>query len=267
MNAAFPRNSVNRFVPILLAAVLALSGCDDDLFSSNQEVAREPFSFAVEVTTQTILRLDTKNGNITVAGVTDSDSVIIEGMREVGSETLEDAEAHLDNLQVDIGVLENEIVVRTIQPSQADGRNYVVNYEIKVPRDLVVLIDNANGNITVQAMDNNVLVDNANGNITLADISGSVFVGVANGQVDCEVTLPANDAIDITTGNGNIVLLIPASTSADFSANVGNGNITVSNLVLQDMTSTSRSVTGRLGAGEGQIVLVTGNGNITAVGF
>jgi hypothetical protein len=48
---------------------------------------------------------------------------------------------------------------------------------------------------------------------------------------------------------------------------VGNGSISIAHLDLQDATFTRNLVTGRLGSGDGQISLTTGNGNIAAVGF
>jgi len=267
MNDVSLGTGLARIAPIILAVVLGLSGCDDDLFSSDQEVAQEGFSFDVEVTTQTRLQLNAINGNITITGTSNSDSVFITGVREVRSDTFEDAEANLENLQVDVDVRETVIRVTTIQPEDPDGRTYVVNYEITVPADLLEVIRNANGNVTLESIDADVDITNANGNITLTDIAGSALVDLGNGQVDGRVTLPSGGTIDIAIGNGGIELAIPQSTSAQFAAAVGNGAVTVSNLTLEDMVASTKSVVGRLGSGDGEIVLTVGNGAITVVGF
>ena len=258
---------LGRIAPIILAVALGLGGCDDDFLSPDQEVAREDFSFDVEVTTQTRLQLNAINGTITITGASNSDSIFITGVREVRSETREDAEANLENLQVDVDVQETVIRVTTIQPEDPDGRTYVVDYEITVPADLLEVIRNANGNVTLQSIDADVDVTNANGNIILSNIAGSAMVDLGNGQVDGRVTLPANGTIDIAVGNGGIELSIPQSTSAQFAASVGNGAVTVSNLTLEDMVASTQSVVGRLGSGDGEIVLTVGNGAITVVGF
>jgi len=57
------------------------------------------------------------------------------------------------------------------------------------------------------------------------------------------------------------------STSAAFSAAVGNGSIETSNLELQNLVRTSKTAMGVLGEGNGAITLQTGNGRITASGF
>lgn len=67
--------------------------------------------------------------------------------------------------------------------------------------------------------------------------------------------------------NGNLVLDIPESTSAQFAAQVVHGSIGTSNLVLHDVETSPTTLTGTLGAGQGSIDLRTVNGGITAPGF
>jgi len=247
--------------------LLPLAGCSEDLTGSNRFEAQEPFSYAVEVTTQTAVVLNGINGDIEFVGVAGLDSVFVEGTRRVFSNSLADAEAHLPDVDVVIDVRTGEIGVQTEQPSPSGGRNYVVDYQVTVPIDLRVQIENANGNIVVESLENTARAQVANGNVILDDILGDVLAQTGNGNIVCTATLTAEGQLSLTTGNGNINLQIPTSTSAQFSAAVGNGVITISGLSLQDPTITANLVTGRLGAGDGQIALATGNGNITAVGF
>ena len=247
--------------------LLPLMGCNEDLTGSNQFEAQAPFSFAVEVTTQLAVTLNGVNGDIEFAGVAGLDSVRIEGVRRVFSNSIADAEAHLPDIEVVIDVRAGEIGIQTEQPSSSSGRNYVVDYQVTMPSELLAQIENANGNITVESLENTARAQVANGNVVLDDISGDALAQTGNGNIVCRATLPAAGQASLTTGNGNINLQIPTSTSAQFSAAVGNGIITVSNLSLQDQTITANLVTGRLGAGDGQVTLATGNGNITAVGF
>lgn len=250
----------------LAALLLPLTSCSEDLTGSNRFEAQEPFSFAVEVTTQTAVVLNGVNGEVEFVGVAGLDSAYVEGVRRVLSNSLADAEAHLPDVEVVIDVRAGEIGVQTEQPSSSSGRNYVVDYQVTVPIDLLVQIENANGNISVESLENTARAQVANGNVILDDIVGDVLAQTGNGNIVCTATLPAAGQLSLTTGNGNINLQIPTNTSAQFSAAVGNGTITVSGLNLQDQTITPNLVTGRLGAGDGQISLATGNGNVTAVG-
>ncbi|UCC49874.1 MAG: DUF4097 family beta strand repeat protein [Gemmatimonadota bacterium] len=253
-------------LPLLLATMLGLTSCDD-VSGPAEEVAEEPFSFDLYAADQSRLVLEGINGTITICGASGTDSLFIDGVRQVWAQTLEDAGAHLDDLQVEVEAVAESVVVRTIQPTGTSDRTYVVNYELVIPARLEVLVSSANGTITIESIENTVSVANANGDITLDHISGSAFVGLANGNVALRVTLPLDGTINISVANGTIGLWIPSNTSAEFSAGVANGTISTSNLVLQNSSSTATSLSGTLGAGQGEILLSVGNGQITVVGF
>ncbi len=259
-----------RTVPaiLLLATSVVSTGCLGDIFGNDDRVVTDnPFEVLVDVTTQTNLQLEAINGSITVTGEAGRSTVLVAGIREVQADNLEEAEAGLELLDVVVSELQDAIRVRTIQPEEPDGRSYIVNYEITVPDDLVVVITNANGVIEVSSINNTVDIVNANGDIVLEDIFGSTLVELGNGGVEAEVALPAGGMITIAVGNGGIGLSLPLSTSAEFSASVGNGSIVVLDLDLQNMTTTTGSVTGILGGGDGLITLAVGNGGITVIGF
>jgi hypothetical protein len=98
--------------------------------------------------------------------------------------------------------------------------------------------------------------------------AGNVDVELVNGSVDGTVTLPAHGEIRFASGNGDLDLRIPASTSATFAAFVNNsGSISRENLDLTDVVQTNRSLTGILGDGAGAIELETTNGHVHVAGF
>lgn len=235
--------------------------------SNTDFVAKESFSFTVAVEDHARLRLEGVNGNITVTGKSDSDSVLITGEKRVGSESIEDAQEHLQVLEVKVQDLGDEVFVKTIQPEKTYGRNYSVDYNVTLPRNLQVFADNVNGTVIVNSLDNAAWVDNVNGQVTLNGIFGSAGVTLINGQIEGEITLPSGGAIGMSVVNGNIGLNIPTATSAEFSASVTNGTISFYNLYLQNQVSAPDSLTGRLGDGQGIILLITVNGNISVSGF
>jgi hypothetical protein len=263
----YGRYVMRKIVPLITALAIAFAGCDDVFESGGDKVATDTFSSAVEVTTQASLRVEAENGGVTVIGAANADSVTVDAVLEVRAGTVEDAQAGLAELDVEIRTTEDAVIVKTLRPEDTDGRTFVVDYEIVVPKDLEVQITNANGGIVVESIENTVVIENANGSMDLQDIIGSFFAILGNGEVAAEVALPADGTIEIIIGNGNVDLFIPVSTSADFSATVGNGSISVVNLTLENMVTTDASVTGRLGSGDGTITLQLGNGTITATGF
>lgn len=239
---------------------------DRDVANTNF-VAEDSFSFRLAVINHAHLRLEGINGNVTITGDSETDSVIITGTKRVGSESTADAEEHLDELDVSMQDLATEVFLKTIQPQETHGRNYVVDYTITLPNNFEVTVDIINGTVTIESISNLVSVENVNGQIVLHEIIASVSVSLTNGQIEGEVTLPLNGTIDMVNINGNIELELPQSTSAEFSASVVNGNIVVSNIVLQNQVSSSTSLSGTMGDGQGTISLVTVNGNISVSGL
>ena len=222
----------NTMGPALaLIGLLFFTGCiiadldSDDAFGNNDFEARQTFSINVDVTSQFRVRLEAINGNVEIVGRSGATTVEISGEKKVSSSSRSDAERRLDDLDVVVKEQTDEIIIRTIQPENTRGRNYTVNYTITIPADLVVDIENVNGNIDVFDIDNDVLVDNTNGNVRLDTIVGNASVILTNGNITSEVTPPQSGAIELATTNGNIDLDIPRTTSASFSARVSNGSI------------------------------------------
>ena len=261
---------------VLCLIALTSLNCSDNVFvvdppngdvRNTDSTARTPFEFTIDVTGQTKLRLDSINGNVEIRGSSNSNSVVVTGERRVESESASDAAEYLEKLEVRVTEGSHEIEVRTVQPDNNHGRNLVVDYTITMPSRLEVVARNVNGNISVEAIENDVRVTNVNGIIDLAGIIGSAEVDLVNGQISAEVSLPAGGEIDMETVTGQIQLDIPSTTSADFSARLTNGVISVTNLEVQNDVQELRSRRGRLGNGDGNISLSTFLGNISIRGF
>ena len=260
---------------IAFTVIAALGvGCGDSNGPSGGPVANQDFlaeaslNIDLDATTRTTFRVEGINGNIDVVGVAGTETFMIRGERQVWSESIADAQDYLDRLDVVVTELGNEILIRTVQPTNTGGRNLVVNYELSVPARLIAQLININGNVTVQLMDNTVAVNNVNGNVILDDVLGDQLVTLVNGNIESQTPILAlGGVIDLETVNGNVGLDVPQNTSARFSAHLVNGTITVSGLVLLNPVSTLTSLTGTLGGGQGIIDLRTVNGNIRASGF
>jgi hypothetical protein len=251
----------------LAAALFLCVACDDDITGTTVYVAQEPFTITLAASGVSHLELTGISGNTVVTGISTVDSVRIVGVRQVGSrESQEDATARLDALQVQSGVQGNAIVVNTVQPTDQEGREYTVHYELTLPKTLQLHLVTANGDIRAVSMTSTVDLDIANGTATLENHVGNVTADVANGKILCTARLPLNGTFDLSVANGEIFLTIPTNTSAWFDATVGNGGIQVLALDLQDLVSTNTRVTGRLGSGQGTIDLIVGNGTISASG-
>jgi len=203
------------------------------------------------------------NGEVVVTGQSDAKSVMISAHLYVTSDSREDAELHIEDLDILVTDGADEILIQTVQPENFNGRKYIVEYDIIVPDTFEVVTSQVNGTIAILDIQNSVEVFNENGDVLLHGIVAGITADVENGGIEAIVILPINETIDLSVNNGGLVISIPTSTSAEFSATVaGTGAIIVSDLDIEDSLSTSKSLTGTLGNGEGSITLSTVNGNI-----
>lgn len=240
--------------------IMAMAACDTGITSPQvgpgpididvdpqDQKAAAPFSFEVPVTGQTSVRLKGVSGTVHFIGTDGQAKVEVGGERRVGSETQDDAQARLALLQVGFAESPNEILIETYQP-QYDGRNYEVDYTIRLPRSMKVNVKSTNGGVTLEGLE------------------GGAIVELVNGKIQADLTLPPSGLVDLFTVNGEIDLKVQREASAQFKATLMRGNITTVNLHLQDQVTTPRSVAGRLGDGTGLITLELVNGDIRAQG-
>jgi len=231
------------FVVVVIFTLLIGYGCSEvivdpqvnidgpGLISDTKAKASESFSRTVNLKSQTSLKVEGTNGSVNVESVSGTNQVSISVEKMVSSDTYQDAQAQLNNITIEIDELTNELLVKTLHPEYSDGRSYTVNYTINVPSHL------------------------------------SVIVRTVNGIINGKVSVPLNGTIDMSLINGSIELEIPKNTSADFSASLVNGIISNQNLTLHNRVTTSKSLLGTLGEGQGMISLKTSNGNIDILGF
>lgn len=263
---------------IYLLSILILLSCevvvedethhDDGDGAKNQNYsASEPFSYNIAIINQNYLRLNTINGNIEIIGIDNGTSVNISGDRIVKSDSRSDAEGHLEYLQVEIYENENDIVIKTDQPNESNGREYKIDYYIEIPSNWQVYIDHVNGSIDITNIKNDVDISLVNGTTNLDDITGNVDVSIVNGTFTGYITVPLNGYCRVNLVNGILNLNIPTTTSADFNASVVTGSIHLNGLVLKNLTTTPTHTSGILGEGSGDIHIEIVNGPITVNGF
>ena len=272
---------------LVACSMLGVSACHvtDAFDASGNETASDSFSFRIEVSQQSRLRIAGINGPITITARPGVPAVEIWGEKSVTSRSQSDARSYLSRLEVRVSDSHDEIVVKTVQPDDTDGRSLEVEYHLLVPDYWLASIENVNGEVTLDSLRNHCDVVVLNGNVRLRQITGSVQVSLTNGNVFlagiqgnsevhlingnifAEVTMPPSGSCEMNATNGAIDLRIPRDTSAQVSAEVTNGSIMITELVLHQSTSSTHIVQGRLADGEGTIALRTVNGNIRVGGF
>ena len=266
-----------KFVIYILTTLLLIS-CetvvenethhDDGNGADNQNYsASEAFMYNIEIINQNYLRLNTINGDIEIVGVDTATTINISGERIVKSDSRADAKEHLEYLKVSLQENENDIVIKTDQPNDSNGREYKINYYIEIPSDWEVYIDHVNGGIDITNINNDVDVSLVNGTIHLDDITGNVDASIVNGTFNGYISVPLNGYCRVNLVNGILNLNIPSVTSADFNASVVNGSIHLNGLALKNLNTTPTRTSGTLGEGSGDIDIEIVNGPITVNGF
>lgn len=254
------------FLFLFFGSIWMACGDCNPFGGNNDFAAAESFSFEVVVVNHAEFKLNGIAGAVVVTGVSGANSVLITGKRRVESHSAEDAQQRLQDLRVSVEDLNPKIEVKTIQPQDTQGRNYIVDYTITLPAHLEVGVGNISGNVTINTIQNDVSLNSVSGNVTLNDIVGSTFTETVSGNVEGRITLPLDGTIRMNAVSGNILLTIPQNTSALLSATVVSGSISVSGLLLQNLVSTPNSLSGRAGDGRGTISLNAVSGNISVRG-
>jgi len=249
----------------LLVLTCLLLGCEVNP-ASPRFTALDPFTFESGVTTQVSFRLEDLNGDVTVTGSASASTVTATGFRRVTAASQEEADDRLPDIRVAMTATSDEILLEADHPGSGPGWTYAVDVSIVVPQGMAVTILNGNGSVDLDGAAGGVVITTGNGTVTTRNVLGDMRLTVGNGGISSQATLLAGSAVRVDAGNGNIQLRIPRSTSALVDAAVGNGLITVSGLPLSQKIQDETTLSGRLGTGNGSIVLRSGNGNIALVG-
>lgn len=174
-----------------------------------------------------------------------------------------------------------------------------INLTIRIPRGLHLRAGSGNGDLSVNASALDAHLSSGNGKVRVSGVSGKVEASSGNGEVSVEgaggpvhassgngdVTVttsvgPVNASsgngdlriamsklsgdsdLEFSTGNGRIVLDVPADFTADVDANTGNGRVTTDfPITIQGKLSPNR-LRGKIGNGGRRLTMSSGNGSL-----
>ena len=223
----------------------------------------------------------TYNGSVTIRAATGtrSDIEILAKIR-AGAKTTEQAHACLE--EVEVVALSRDslgsVKAQRSRENQPEDWKSAVSFEVMMPSELALSVRTFNGSINAKEMrgpcdlkthNGSVEVSAGsgelkalthNGNITASSASPKVFLQSHNGQI--QATLAASHVGgDITTSNGNITVRLNESTSTQLRASTSLGRVQCG-IALADMQKTDKQLSGRLGSGDGSLVISTSLGNV-----
>jgi hypothetical protein len=237
------------------------------------------------------------NGRTQISGE-DRKDIEVKVLKQARAESAEAARAMLKAIRVasrdDLGSLELELEI----PSKWN-RHGSANVELRVPRNLEVVVIAANGRVSLEGMRGRIRARSSNGSVSLSDVIGDLKVFTSNAKICCASTcgrlvarssngkievgrhsgsldastsnglIRANlerlgrEGVVLATSNGRIVLELPEEVDAEVDVRVDNGIIRNSRHLDSETRVATGRIRGRLGKGGTQIKLRTSNGTIS----
>jgi DUF4097 and DUF4098 domain-containing protein YvlB len=120
-----------------------------------------------------------------------------------------------------------------------------------------------NGAVVITGATGRVHATTGNGRVNVSTSTGPVDVNTGSGDIDVRLaTLPKDSDMEFRTGNGHVVVTVPASIDADFDASTGNGSVHSDFDVVVRGSLNPRHIHGTIGHGGGSIHISTGNGSV-----
>lgn len=150
-------------------------------------------------------------------------------------------------------------------PSTVVGYTFAMDITMALPYRMPCIVDGVSGPVSVADVGADLIVRNVHA-VTVRRLNASCDISSMDGGVDAEVAIPPGGSCVIRAEQGTIVLKIPSNTSAVVTVQAANGTITHNGLTFTQLNQQQGSLTGTLGAGNGQIHLEALQGNIVLQG-
>lgn len=153
----------------------------------------------------------------------------------------------------------------TVDGATADVHASSGNGDVRVGTGAgVVRASTGNGTVLVEGARGAVNASSGNGRVAISTASGPVSASTGNGRIEVDVaSLRGAGDMTFSSGNGPVVLTLPADFSADIDASTGNGGFQSDFPLRVQGRMSSNRVSGTIGQGGRRLHISTGNGTIT----
>jgi len=201
------RNRSPFFIAVALVAATAAYGASN--FGGTETIKAD-----LPIATDGSVWIDNPYGNIEVIG-TDDDFVTLIAQKVVrGVDDAAVAEAR-QQTQILTSGDERVRVFKTQLPPLRNARwSSSVNYLVRVPKAILVKIASQSADrIHIVNLTRSVTVKNVNGAVVLEGVTGSAVVDSVNGNIMFDPNGPPASATQLTTVNGRIDVMLPATAS------------------------------------------------------
>jgi hypothetical protein len=206
--------------------------------------------------------LEAAFGNVELLPATGT-TIEVAATRTVRARSDEAARDVLKQLQMQEEIAPDRVSLKAPPLERRDFRRINIEYQVKVPAGLNVVVKMEFGNVTLSNVEGRFDLATTNGRILGRAVSGELQAQAVNGQVIMEMVAVTGD-VRITTVNAALMLGLPPNLNGTIEASTINGGVSVQDsLPLQALTKERQRLSARLGTGSGpRIELQATNGNV-----
>lgn len=255
---------------ICLGIIVSISGCG---FMGKRYLKTHSEQHQINTAGKSKLKIENVSGNVKFSRGSDSGSVIIKALKEIKVKK-KYLDTPFDEIQINVDSGTSIIEITTeINRSGEDGifkfnlgRDQRVDFEIIIPANLEIDVENVNGNISSNNLNNDLKIDLVNGEVDLENYTGRLECEITNGSFSAEID--STRGMNVSTINGNVTLHLNNFMNANLRAETVNGKISEENLQFSITEREKKFLKGKLGSGDPDVDLriETVNGKIRLIG-
>lgn len=210
------------------------------------------------------------NGKIT-AEPTDGNEVIVEGHRTAKARSDDAAKELLQKIEIKEEVSDSSVRVESRPPRLSGFTSHEVEWNIKVPKGVIVDVRTVNGGVRLDGLNNEIHAKSTNGGVKGTTASNVIEARTVNGGIELVLSSPiaASDSIQMESVNGGVDLSLPAESRATITGRCVNGGVHVEDLdIARDDQGNAndferkRRLNGTLNGGGGHVEMSTTNGGV-----
>jgi len=235
------------FLITIFLVAFGLNGCG---LLSKKYTKTETSNYNIYAGNKKKISLENINGNVTIAQISDSNTLTIKAFKEVKVKK-KYLETPFEEIVIELDTNSEIIFVKTeINHKGSEsifnyGREQRVDYEIHLPSNIEIEVDNVNGNVVLSGSNNSLTVSLVNGDIDVSKFTGKIECEITNGSFSGKID--STSGLDINTINGSVTLFLNNYMNANIRAESVNSKITDENLQFRDLMKKNKLLRGKLG--------------------
>ncbi len=167
--------------------------------------------------------------------------------------------------KLSIDSVSGDVVVTASSPGEADFENVSGDTTLRITT-AKVSVDSVSGDIRLQGgLNGEVAIESVSGNLTLiAQTLNKLSISSVSGDANVQFALAPTGVVKAETVSGDLLLTMPATTSAQLSVESFSGDINSPvGKVVTEQYGPGKSLNTRLGSGQGTMKLESFSGDVT----